>query len=136
MAQTITIALSCLRIVDEDHMAHLLRYLLLSSAPKNVKRIISQIRLQVKFISIPETHLSRNKKLKGKSFGKSAEASILESICSNIRFKSVCFYILQFSFAKQLHFISAFSVDNDSHLFGFCHLRKLIIKSLSYLVEL
>lgn len=87
--KAVTIALSCIRTVDAEHMPHLLRFLLLSATPANVKRIVSQIREQLKFVGSVDSHASQNKKLKGKSFANSAEASVLEALRLGLRFKNV-----------------------------------------------
>ncbi|XP_020092932.1 Fanconi anemia group D2 protein isoform X2 [Ananas comosus] len=87
--QAVTIALSCIRTVDAEHMPHLLRFLLLSATPANVKRIVSQIREQLKFVGSVDSHASQNKKLKGISFANSAEASILEALRLGLRFKNI-----------------------------------------------
>ncbi|KAF8413568.1 hypothetical protein HHK36_001559 [Tetracentron sinense] len=94
--QVITIALSCIRTVDAENMPCLLRFLLLSATPVNVRRIISQIREQLKFVGITESRVVRNKKLKGKSVLDNSEASILYALRSSLRFKNlICQEILK-----------------------------------------
>ncbi|XP_010247495.1 PREDICTED: Fanconi anemia group D2 protein [Nelumbo nucifera] len=87
--QAITIALSCIRTIDAEHMPYLLRFLLLSATPANVRRIISQIRQQLKFVSVPDPRTARSKKLKGQSLMNNTEASILEAFQSSLRFKNI-----------------------------------------------
>ncbi|XP_048327057.2 uncharacterized protein LOC107405260 isoform X1 [Ziziphus jujuba] len=94
--QVTTIALSCIRTVDEEHMPHLLRFLLLSATPANVRRIISHIREQLKFVGVSNSRAMQQSKLKGKSHSKSTEASILEALRSSLRFKNtLCQEILK-----------------------------------------
>lgn len=88
--KVITIALSCIRTIDVEHMPFLLRFLLLSATPANVGRIISQIREQLKFVGLSNSRAMQQKKLKGKSHMDSAEASILDALRSSLRFKNVC----------------------------------------------
>ncbi|PON88034.1 Fanconi anaemia protein FANCD [Trema orientale] len=87
--QVITIALSCIRTIDVEHMPFLLRFLLLSATPANVGRIISQIREQLKFVGLSNSRAMQQKKLKGKSHMDSSEASILDALRSSLRFKNM-----------------------------------------------
>ncbi|XP_050384590.1 uncharacterized protein LOC126801166 [Argentina anserina] len=87
--QVITIALSCIRTIDAEHMPYLLRFLLLSATPSNVRRIISQIRAKLKFVGVLSHHASQQSKLKGKSHVDNTEASILEALRSSLRFKNI-----------------------------------------------
>ncbi|KAJ0982639.1 hypothetical protein J5N97_010894 [Dioscorea zingiberensis] len=87
--QAITIALSCIRTVDGEHMPHLLRFLLLSATPANVHRIILQIREQLKFVGVTNPCAIRNKKLKGKLVADSTEASTLEALRLSLKFKNI-----------------------------------------------
>lgn len=87
--KAVTIALSCIRTVDADHMPHLLRFLLLSATPMNVGRIVSQVREQLKFVGSSNSHIAKHKKLKGKSVAASNEACILDALRSSLRFKNV-----------------------------------------------
>ncbi|XP_020271139.1 Fanconi anemia group D2 protein homolog, partial [Asparagus officinalis] len=87
--QAVTIALSCIRTVDAEHMPHLLRFLLLSATPANVGRIILRIREQLKFVGVSDPCVSKHKKLKGKSLANSTEASILDALRSSLRFKNI-----------------------------------------------
>ncbi|GAB2242842.1 hypothetical protein Droror1_Dr00019617 [Drosera rotundifolia] len=94
--QVVTIALTCIRTIDADSMPHLLRFLLLSAKPSNVRRIISEIRDQLKFVGGPNTHKSHNSKLKGKLVVDTAEASILGALRSSLRFKmTLCEEVLK-----------------------------------------
>ncbi|KAA8544885.1 hypothetical protein F0562_019717 [Nyssa sinensis] len=86
--QVITIALSCIRTIDAEHMPYLLRFLLLAVTPSNAQRIISQIREQLKFIGV-NTRMVQPSKLKGKSVVDNAEASILDAFRSSLRFKNI-----------------------------------------------
>ncbi|KAL8138162.1 hypothetical protein V2J09_004163 [Rumex salicifolius] len=88
--QVITIALSCIRTVDADFMPYLLRFLLLSATPLNVRRIISQIREQLKFVCISNVHTTRHNIMhKGKALLDNGEASILDALRSSLRFKNI-----------------------------------------------
>ncbi|XP_057956643.1 uncharacterized protein LOC131149872 isoform X2 [Malania oleifera] len=94
--QVITIALSCIGIIDEDQMPYLLRFLLLSATPVNARRIISRIREQVKFVSVSSSDAMHQNKLKGKSPLDNSEASILDSLRSGLQFKNkLCEEILK-----------------------------------------
>ncbi|KAL5977478.1 hypothetical protein ACLOJK_021825 [Asimina triloba] len=87
--QVVTIALSCIRTIDAEHMPFLLRFLLLSATPVNAGRIIAQIRELLIFTSMLDPRAARNKKLKGKSVADNADASILEALRSSLRFKNI-----------------------------------------------
>ncbi|XP_020518624.1 Fanconi anemia group D2 protein homolog isoform X1 [Amborella trichopoda] len=87
--EVVTIALSCIRTVSMEHLSHLLRFLLLSATPTNVRRIISQIREHLKFVGIPDPNATRQKKLKGKMIADGVEVSILEALKSGLRFKDI-----------------------------------------------
>ncbi|KAF8040824.1 hypothetical protein BT93_B2908 [Corymbia citriodora subsp. variegata] len=101
--QVVTIALSCLRTIDGEHMPFLLRFLLLSATPANVRRIISHIREQLKFIGVSNHHSAQHRKLKGKSVADGIEASILNTLRLGLRFKNIlCQEILkEFSSLKR-----------------------------------
>ncbi|XP_031402622.1 Fanconi anemia group D2 protein homolog isoform X2 [Punica granatum] len=88
--QVITIALSCIRTVDGEHIPYLLRFLLLSATPANSRRIISRIREQLKFIGVSNHCASQNKnKLKGKCLVGNTDASVLDTLRSGLRFKNI-----------------------------------------------
>ncbi|EXC35014.1 hypothetical protein L484_017715 [Morus notabilis] len=87
--QVITIALSCIRTIDAEHMPFLLRFLLLSATPANFGRIISQIREQLKFVGLSNSQAMHQKKLKGKSHMDGSEAPILDALRSSLRFKNM-----------------------------------------------
>ncbi|XP_042478961.1 Fanconi anemia group D2 protein homolog isoform X2 [Macadamia integrifolia] len=87
--QVITISLSCIRTIDAEHMPYLLRFLMLSATPRNVRRIISQIREQLKFVGVPDSRSVRGKKLKGKALVDNTESLILEALRSSLRFKNL-----------------------------------------------
>ncbi|KAM3696898.1 hypothetical protein ACB094_06G074000 [Castanea mollissima] len=87
--QVISIALSCVRMIDAEHMPYLLRFLLLSATPVNVWRIISQIREQLKFVGVSNSRASQHSKIKGKSLVNNTEASILDALRSSLRFKNL-----------------------------------------------
>ncbi|XVE78448.1 hypothetical protein DITRI_Ditri13aG0146000 [Diplodiscus trichospermus] len=87
--QVITIALSCIRTIDGEHMPCLLRFLLLSATQVNVRRIISQIREHLKFVGVPTSRTMQKNKLKGKLLIDSTEASILDALRSSLQFKSI-----------------------------------------------
>ncbi|KAK4802232.1 hypothetical protein SAY86_000435 [Trapa natans] len=90
--QIVTIALSCIRTIDGEHVPYLLRFLLLSATPANSRRIISGIREQLKLLGLFNYCASQNKnKLKGKSHVKSIDYSILDTLRSGLRFnKNLC----------------------------------------------
>lgn len=87
--QVVTIALSCIRTIDAEHMPYLLRFLLLSATQSNVRRIISHIRQHLKFVGVSNSRASQQNKLKGKSLVDNSEASILDALRSSLRFKNV-----------------------------------------------
>ncbi|KAK9285230.1 hypothetical protein L1049_024418 [Liquidambar formosana] len=87
--QVITIALSCIRTIDAEHMPYLLRFLLLSATTANVRRIIFQMREQLKFIGVSNSRAMQHSKLKGKSPVDNTEASILDALRSSLRFKNI-----------------------------------------------
>ncbi|CAK7340364.1 unnamed protein product [Dovyalis caffra] len=88
--QVITTALSCIRTIDGEHMPYLLRFLLLSATPQNARRIISQIRQQLKFVGMSNSSRSnQQRKLKGKSLVDNTEASILDALRSSLLFKNM-----------------------------------------------
>ncbi|KFK23117.1 hypothetical protein AALP_AAs49591U000300 [Arabis alpina] len=86
--QAITVAISCIRTIDAEHMPYLLRFLLLAATPANVRRIISQIREQLKFTGLSQSCASKNK-LKGKAPAYDTEGSILHALKSSLRFKNI-----------------------------------------------
>ncbi|XP_020537844.1 Fanconi anemia group D2 protein homolog isoform X2 [Jatropha curcas] len=88
--QVVTIAMSYIRTIDGEHMPYLLRFLLLSATSQNVRRIVSQIREQLKFIGISNSHSIQHKKLKGKSpLGNNTEASVLDALRTSLLFKNM-----------------------------------------------
>ncbi|CAH8305407.1 unnamed protein product [Eruca vesicaria subsp. sativa] len=86
--QALTVAISCIRTIDAEHMPYLLRFLLLAATQTNVRRIISQIRQQLKFTGISQPCASQNK-LKGKAPAYNSECSILHALRSSLRFKNI-----------------------------------------------
>ncbi|WZZ79045.1 hypothetical protein YC2023_099617 [Brassica napus] len=86
--QALTVAISCIRTIDAEHMPYLLRFLLLAATQANVRRIISQIRQQLKFTGISQPCASQNK-LKGKAPAYNSEGSILHALRSSLRFKNI-----------------------------------------------
>ncbi|KAJ3669971.1 hypothetical protein LUZ60_010295 [Juncus effusus] len=94
--QAVTIAISCIRTVEQENMPHLLRFLLLAANQENVRRIISQIRENLKFSAPIDKNALRNKKLKGKCTINSTDAAILDALRSSLRFKNmICEAILK-----------------------------------------
>lgn len=90
--KVISTALSCIRTIDGENMPNLLSFLLLSATPQNVRRIISQIRQQLKFVGMANSsRASQQRKLKGKSLMDNSEASILDALRSSLLFKNVSF---------------------------------------------
>ncbi|KAG8391040.1 hypothetical protein BUALT_Bualt01G0146600 [Buddleja alternifolia] len=87
--QAITIALSCIRTIEIEHMPYLLRFLLLSAKPSNARRIISRIREQLICVGGSRTRTSQQSKLKGKSVVDNTEALILDALRSSLRFKNM-----------------------------------------------
>ncbi|PKA50881.1 hypothetical protein AXF42_Ash007536 [Apostasia shenzhenica] len=104
--QAVTIALSCIRTADGEHMPHLLKFLLSSTTSANAGRIISQIREQLKIIGVVDPYFVRNKKLKEKSLAYSTEASILDALKSSLQFKTVDTEILCDAVLKELKSIA------------------------------
>ncbi|GJN24532.1 hypothetical protein PR202_gb12276 [Eleusine coracana subsp. coracana] len=96
--QAVTVAISCIRTIAADQMPHLLRFLLLAAIPDNVGRITSQIREQLKFISVIDPRAARSKKLKGKASTSSTDRAMLDTLRSGLRFKN----ILSEAFLKEL----------------------------------
>ncbi|KAL0364788.1 UNVERIFIED_CONTAM: Fanconi anemia group D2 protein [Sesamum angustifolium] len=94
--QVIMIALSCIRTIDIEHMPYLLRFLLLSAKESNARRIISQIREQLKFVGASQARALQHNELKGKTVIDNTEASILDALRSNLRFKNMlCLELLK-----------------------------------------
>ncbi|KAJ4705684.1 Fanconi anemia group D2 protein [Melia azedarach] len=87
--QVITIALSCIRSIDAEHMPYLLRFLLLSAKQSNVRRIISHVRQHLKFVGVSSSRALQQNKLKGKSVMDNSEVSILDALRSSLRFKNM-----------------------------------------------
>ncbi|XP_050224331.1 uncharacterized protein LOC126674021 isoform X2 [Mercurialis annua] len=88
--QVVTIAISYIRTIDGEYMPHLLRFLLLSATPQNVRRIISQIRHQLKFIGLSSnSHATQNQKLKGKSLVENTDAYVLDALRTSLLFKNM-----------------------------------------------
>ncbi|KAI8027545.1 hypothetical protein LOK49_LG02G01756 [Camellia lanceoleosa] len=67
-----------IRTIDAEHMPYLLRFLLLSATPANLK-----------FVGASNTVIIQNSKLKGKSPVDTAEVSILDALRSCLRFKNI-----------------------------------------------
>ncbi|KAG5626396.1 hypothetical protein H5410_011614 [Solanum commersonii] len=87
--QVITVALSCIRTIDAEHMPYLLRFLLLLATPTNTRRIISHIRHQLKFVGASNIWTTQQSKMKGKSVVNNTEASILDALRTSLRFNKV-----------------------------------------------
>ncbi|KAH0768177.1 hypothetical protein KY285_004048 [Solanum tuberosum] len=87
--QVITVALSCIRTIDAEHMPYLLRFLLLLATPTNTRRIISHIRHQLKLVGASNVWTTQQSKMKGKSVVNNAEASILDALRTSLRFNKV-----------------------------------------------
>ncbi|XP_010532525.1 PREDICTED: Fanconi anemia group D2 protein homolog isoform X2 [Tarenaya hassleriana] len=87
--QAITVALSCIRTIDAEHVPYLLRFLLLAATPTNVRRIISQIREQLRFTTRLSKPCATQSKLKGKLPVDNCEGSILHALRSSLRFKNI-----------------------------------------------
>ncbi|XP_049388880.1 uncharacterized protein LOC125853255 isoform X1 [Solanum stenotomum] len=87
--QVITVALSCIRTIDAEHMPYLLRFLLLLATPTNTRRIISHIRHQLKLVGASNVWTTQQSKMKGKSVVNNVEASILDALRTSLRFNKV-----------------------------------------------
>ncbi|XP_075073834.1 uncharacterized protein LOC107797636 isoform X2 [Nicotiana tabacum] len=87
--QVITVALSCIRTIDVEHMPYLLRFLLILATPANTRRIISHIRQQLKLAGASNVWTTQQSKMKGKSVVNNAEASILDALRTSLRFNKV-----------------------------------------------
>lgn len=83
-------------------MPNLLRFLLLSATPLNIRRIIYQIRAQLKFIGLSNSRAMQHNKLKGKALVDSSEASILGALKSSLHFKNVYIVVSYASFQINL----------------------------------
>ncbi|KAI4324572.1 hypothetical protein MLD38_030049 [Melastoma candidum] len=84
--QVIDIALSCIRTIDIELMPFLLRMLLLSATPANVRKIFIGIREQLKFFGASH-HAAKGRR--GKAVMDSTEASILDTLRLGMRFKNI-----------------------------------------------
>lgn len=102
LVKVIMIALSCIRTIDTEHIPYLLRFVLLSAKASNARRIISQIRGQLKFVGASHLPTSQNSKSKEKSIVDNTKASILDALRSSLHFNNVGFILhlssSQFSF--------------------------------------
>ncbi|KAF3667000.1 putative magnesium transporter NIPA3-like [Capsicum annuum] len=87
--QVITVALSCIRTIDAEHIPYLLRFLLLLDTPTNIRRIISHIRHQLKLVGASNVWTTQQSKMKGKSVVNNEEASILDALRTSLRFNKV-----------------------------------------------
>ncbi|XP_047315356.1 Fanconi anemia group D2 protein homolog [Impatiens glandulifera] len=93
--QAITIALSCIRTIDSTYLPCLLRFLFLSATSANARRVITQVREHLKLVGL-STGPTQNNKLKGMLPVDNVEASILDTLRSSLRFKSIiCSEILK-----------------------------------------
>ncbi|CAN0890521.1 Fanconi anemia group D2 protein homolog [Linum grandiflorum] len=100
--QVITTALSCIRTIEGGEMPYLLRFLLLSATPANVRRIIHQIREQLKFLGLSRSLASQQSKHKGKLVVDDTESSILDALRSSLLFKNMlCQEILKALYSLQ-----------------------------------
>lgn len=87
------IVLSCIRTIDTEHMPYLLRFVLLSAKASNARRIISQLREQLKFVGASShIRISQHGKSKEKSIVDSTKASILDALRSSLHFNNVGLY--------------------------------------------
>ncbi|KAH6772470.1 fanconi anemia group D2 protein [Perilla frutescens var. frutescens] len=94
--QVIMIALSCIRTIDTEHVPYLLRFVLLSAKSSNARRIISQIREQLKFVGSCHIRTSQHSKLKEKSIVDNTKASILDALRSSLHFNNIlCLELLK-----------------------------------------
>ncbi|XP_065854145.1 uncharacterized protein [Euphorbia lathyris] len=84
--QVTTIAISFIPTIDGESIPHLLRFLLLSATPQNVRRIIRQIREQLNFVGISNYQATQHR---GKALVDSTEASILDALRTTLLFKNV-----------------------------------------------
>ncbi|KAF9592010.1 hypothetical protein IFM89_011593 [Coptis chinensis] len=80
--QVVTIGLSFIRTIEGQYMPLLLRFLLLSAESGNARRIVGQIRMQLKFVG----GVGRGK---GKLGVDNFEGLVLEALRSSLRFKNV-----------------------------------------------
>ncbi|XP_047954928.1 Fanconi anemia group D2 protein isoform X3 [Salvia hispanica] len=94
--QVIMIALSCIRTIDTEHIPYLLRFVLLSAKASNARRIISQIREQLKFVGAPHLPTSQHSKSKEKSIVDNSKALILDALRSSLHFNNnLCMELLK-----------------------------------------
>ncbi|KAG6393159.1 hypothetical protein SASPL_147394 [Salvia splendens] len=94
--QVIMIALSCIRTIDTEHIPYLLRFVLLSAKASNARRIISQIREQLKFVGAPHLPTSQHSKSKEKYIVDNSKALILDALRSSLHFNNIlCMELLK-----------------------------------------
>ncbi|CAN6476548.1 unnamed protein product [Victoria cruziana] len=110
--RVVTIGLSCIRIVSDDNLPQLLRFLFLSATAMNVKGVISHVREQVIFGGTTDYRPRKNKKLTGKAAAVNKEALVFEALRSSLRFKKdICEAILkELKYIEKAHDYNAFDV--------------------------
>lgn len=98
-------------------MPYLLRHLLLAATPANARRIIAEIREQLKFVGFSNVRVTQGNKLKGKLNVENVEASILNALKSSLRFKNVnsTFHLHQMLLIFCVYW--SFNLQNESSLF-------------------
>lgn len=93
LVKVIMIALSCIRTIDTEHIPYLLRFVLLSAKASNARRIISQIRGQLKFVGAFHLPILQHSKSKEKSIVDNTNTSILDALRSSLNFNKVGFIL-------------------------------------------
>lgn len=83
------VALSCIRTIDTEHIPYLLRFVLLSAKVSNARRIISQIREQLRFLGASHSRTSQHSKSKEKLIVDNTKASVLDALRSSLHFNNV-----------------------------------------------
>jgi hypothetical protein len=88
--QVVSLAIASLRSADAEDIPLVVRFLLQSTTPGNVKRILYQLRENLHFVadSVVITQL-KQQKLKGKAIMTNCEALVVEAIRSGLRFQNV-----------------------------------------------
>ncbi|KAL2650478.1 hypothetical protein R1flu_018606 [Riccia fluitans] len=88
--QVVTLALSSLRSADAEDLPLVVKFLLQSATPTNVKQVVQQLRENLQFVTIADVRMSKpDRKQKGKSPTTNCEALVLEAIRSGLRFQNL-----------------------------------------------
>ncbi|KAL3701169.1 hypothetical protein R1sor_019191 [Riccia sorocarpa] len=87
--QVVSLALSSLRSADSEDLPLVVKFLLQSATPTNVKQVVQQLRENLQFVTVADVRMSKpDRKQKGKSPTTNCEALVLEAIRSGLRFQN------------------------------------------------